>query len=374
MNKTANSIALVCDKNPCTSFGRLVSDLYKVLSPHYKTDIVWLTTPRYFPPEMKLPEGSHTINAKTIELGWWTFRSPLHRWLKENQPSRVLFLRPELGFLVPLVHRSLPKSWAGVLVADMFAETLYPHSLKYNLINRFFISPTRFADGFIYISEYTRNEAHRVMGLNRKDPVVGCPVDTARFISQRDKQVSFKKRWGFDKYEGMCLNVSLDEPRKNIPTFFKIAKARPQLAFVRVGPFSPWMQKWLKENSVSNVFHYYGLAIDKLVELFACADLFIYPSFLEGFGMPPIEALACGVPVAAASTSALKENLEGVTPLVYPPDNVEGYIEIVDRVQKGENVVDWDRGRSLIKKFTLDSFGERVRCYFKSLSDTQIRK
>jgi glycosyltransferase involved in cell wall biosynthesis len=58
-----------------------------------------------------------------------------------------------------------------------------------------------------------------------------------------------------------------------------------------------------------------------LVLLYQNARAFVYPSLEEGFGFPPLEAMACGIPTIASETSSLKENLSGAALLV-PPDSV----------------------------------------------------
>ena len=86
----------------------------------------------------------------------------------------------------------------------------------------------------------------------------------------------------------------------------------------------------------------------------------VYPSFLEGFGLPPIEALACGTPSVSAGTSALKENLDGVTPLVVPADNAEAYALVLDRVLAGEKVVHEAAVEKLLEQCSMDAFAKRV--------------
>jgi len=354
------TIAIICDRNPHTSFGRMTLDLHKVLSEEFNVCVIWLKTPKYFPDDLELPEGGHAISAPSLELGWWLFRFPLRRLLREIKPDKTLLIHQGIGYLVREIRRTIPSAWTGVIVHDVFPKTLYPRSIKYRLFYRYFIAPARFADGFLYNSEYTRTQAHSVMGLAADHPVIGCPIDTSVFRPRKDEMLLLRQKWGVDKYNGVCLNISLDEPRKNIGTFFALAKQRPQTAFVRVGPFSPWMKKWIDENSVNNIIHFSGIPPEQLIELYTCADLFIYPSLAEGFGIPPLEALACGVPAVAASTSALKENLNGIAPLIDPPDNIEEYLEIIDDVLAGKNVVEWKAAGELLERFSMDNFGERV--------------
>jgi glycosyltransferase involved in cell wall biosynthesis len=71
--------------------------------------------------------------------------------------------------------------------------------------------------------------------------------------------------------------------------------------------------------ALRNRVHLAGyVSAEDLPLLYAGARLFVYPSFGEGFGFPPLKAMACGVATIAASGSALAENLEGAAELVAP--------------------------------------------------------
>jgi glycosyltransferase involved in cell wall biosynthesis len=61
---------------------------------------------------------------------------------------------------------------------------------------------------------------------------------------------------------------------------------------------------------------------DDLPWVYRGAELFVYPSLLEGFGFPPLEAMACGVPVISTLGSSLEENLGDAAELVLPEDSV----------------------------------------------------
>ena len=69
-----------------------------------------------------------------------------------------------------------------------------------------------------------------------------------------------------------------------------------------------------------------------------------------------------------AATSAVKENLEGVCPLVDPPTDAEAYVRILDRVLAGENVVDENKAAALLDHCSMKSFSKRVVEFLNSNS------
>jgi alpha-1,3-rhamnosyl/mannosyltransferase len=71
--------------------------------------------------------------------------------------------------------------------------------------------------------------------------------------------------------------------------------------------------------------------------LYAGARLFVYPSFQEGFGFPPLEAMASGIPTIASRSSSLIENLEGAAELVHASDR-EGLADAMRRLLSDERL------------------------------------
>ena len=139
------------------------------------------------------------------------------------------------------------------------------------------------------------------------------------------------------------------------------------MAFVRVGRLRKETQKKLDSMGLKNVFHFQNISDDLLVSFYRNADLMLYPSFLEGFGLPPIEAIACGTPAVAAETSAIAENLKGVVPLLKDPEDAEGFAALLNRVLSGENIVDEQSAKALLDSCTLESFAKRLSGFLKSV-------
>jgi len=79
------------------------------------------------------------------------------------------------------------------------------------------------------------------------------------------------------------------------------------------------------------------VADDDLPYLMNAADLLVFPSLYEGFGIPPLEAMACGIPVVASNTSSIPE-VVGDAALLFDPYNVEEMAETMYRTLVDKNL------------------------------------
>ena len=70
---------------------------------------------------------------------------------------------------------------------------------------------------------------------------------------------------------------------------------------------------------------------DDLVALYNVCRLFVFPSLYEGFGLPPLEAMACGTPVASSSSASLPEVL-GPAAAYFSPENADSLVEAICRI------------------------------------------
>lgn len=131
-----------------------------------------------------------------------------------------------------------------------------------------------------------------------------------------------KKKYSFKRF---LLFVGTIEPRKNlkglIESFSEISKKEPDLGLVICGKLG-WLTGDIL-NAMSkhpNILYLKYVSDEDLVELYNLAEIFVYPSFYEGFGFPPLEAMACGTPVIAGRTSSLPEVLGEAAWFIDPQD------------------------------------------------------
>jgi glycosyltransferase involved in cell wall biosynthesis len=127
------------------------------------------------------------------------------------------------------------------------------------------------------------------------------------------------------------LYVGTLEPRKNLLTLVDAFRRLVEehdveedlvLAGKAGWGYEPLFEK-IRVHGLDDRIHRLGYVPHELLPgLVGGASLFVYPSLAEGFGFPPLEAMACGVPTIASDSSSLAENLDGAAVLVSPNDPV----------------------------------------------------
>ena len=184
------------------------------------------------------------------------------------------------------------------------------------------------------ISAATRNDLLNYTG-NKLDPgkvVVTELAASDRFYQSIEKELNKKVRKIYEIPEAQyVLSLCTLEPRKNIDqairAFVKIVEQEKitDLNLVLVGA-KGWMFDKIFEEiktsaSVKNRIIVAGYVADEhLAALYTDALMFVYPSFYEGFGLPPLEAMKCGTPVITSNTSSLPEVVGDAGIMVSPTD------------------------------------------------------
>jgi glycosyltransferase involved in cell wall biosynthesis len=130
---------------------------------------------------------------------------------------------------------------------------------------------------------------------------------------------------------GYALYLGVVQPRKNLHRLvvavsllrgFGMWKKGWELVIAgKLGWYYEHLMKAVCELGLGDVVKFIGYVEDEhLRHLYACARVFVYPSLWEGFGLPVVEAMACGTPVVTSDLGALKEIAEGAALLVNPYD------------------------------------------------------
>ena len=173
----------------------------------------------------------------------------------------------------------------------------------------------------VTVSEFSRGELIELLGLPpERITVISGGVDE-RFTPQADAE---RARAAFGLERPYVLCVASHTRRKNLGALVPLAG---EIDVVVAGGHRP---QFTREAGLERLRLLGAVADDLLPGLYAGAEAFVLPSLYEGFGLPVLEAMACGTPVVAADTGALPETAGGAATLV-PVDEVAAAVEAVLR-------------------------------------------
>lgn len=182
------------------------------------------------------------------------------------------------------------------------------------------------------VSESTKNDLKHFKPFLSEEQISVIPLaaDKNLFYPVEDEGtiLRVKKKYNLPIDEQYILSVSTVEPRKNL---FRVLEAFKQLvkesklnlSLVLVGSkgwkMADFYNQIAKDNSLKGRVFLTGFVDDiDLAPLYSGASVFVYPSLYEGFGLPVLEAMQCGVPVVTSSVSSLPEVCGDVGILVDP--------------------------------------------------------
>jgi glycosyltransferase involved in cell wall biosynthesis len=257
------------------------------------------------------------------------------------------------------------------------AYQLYP---RYHLPrNRLFLRLMmprflRRADAVIAVSEATRRDAQRFYRLNpAKVHVIPEGVEP-RFRPLTDPARLDEVRARYDLPPRYILCVSTIEPRKNLTTLLEAyaallragqAQGPDEAGLVLVGGkgwlFAEFFER-LRALGLEGKVRLPGYVPEAdLPAILGGATVFAYPSRFEGFGLPPLEAMACGVPVVCSNASSLPE-VVGDAGLLLPPDDAGAWTEALGRMLKDEPLRGElsARGLARARGFTWEAAADRT--------------
>ncbi|MCX8532550.1 glycosyltransferase family 4 protein [Chryseobacterium luquanense] len=227
------------------------------------------------------------------------------------------------------------------------------------------------ADKIIAISEQTKRDIIQYLKIpDSKIEVIyqGCHK---AFKEQQTEEFSQKTKEKFNLPERFILNVGTIEERKNLFSIVKAIKDT-SIPLVVVGKKTKYFQKikhFIEKNKMENQIYFLeNVAMDELAVIYKSADIFVYPSFFEGFGIPLIEALFSKTVAVTGNTSCLPE--AGGSDSVYiNPDN---YLDIQSKIKflwdnESERKRRADKGFEFVQKFNDEPIASQLMSLYKKI-------
>jgi len=323
--------------------------------------------------------SNHKVNINKCKWFHSLLYNRLNRYLR--LPYK-LFFREEAD-VTQFFNYVLPpgvKGKTALYVYDM-AYKVYPETIgekTLRMLNENLAESCRRADRIITISEFSKQEIIKYLGIpSEKIAVVPCAVDHSIYnnIIDLDELTVIKKKFNID--QDYFLYLGTLEPRKNIErlidAYAALHKRDTLIPKLVIAGKNGWnydnVYKKVNDYKINeNVIFTGYIDAEEAVTLLKGALAFVFPSIYEGFGMPPLEAMACGVPIITSNVSSLPEVVQDAGYLIDPfsaEELSEAMFEIINNSEQRKRLI--EKGLKRAKKFTWKGSAELLRSVYEDM-------
>ncbi|MGA9039517.1 MAG: glycosyltransferase family 1 protein [Terriglobales bacterium] len=245
----------------------------------------------------------------------------------------------------------------------------------------------RGAERILAVSNFTKNEIEKVFGIPSSHLEVIHNAIDPRFLhghaTEADRQFLAER---YQITHPFLLYAGRISPHKNLVRIieaFSALKAElfkeekyPDLKLIIIGDElskHPDLRRTVVRGGVQNDVRFLGFVpIDVLRIFYDAAKIFVFPSLYEGFGLPPLEAMAHGTPVLTSNASSLPEVVGGAAVMVNP-ENVFEIMRGMHRVLLDQALREKlkQRGYEQVKKFSWDESARKILGVYEEVADGQ---
>jgi glycosyltransferase involved in cell wall biosynthesis len=231
------------------------------------------------------------------------------------------------------------------------------------------------ADTILSVSETTASEIERELGVDRdRIAVVPNGIDPDDFAPRpdRDRKVALL----YDLPSRFLIFVGTLEPRKNIPALVEAVGILARRGWDGVlllaggsGMDEPRIDAAVERLRLGSRIRKLGYILpEHLPTIYRRAHVLVNPSHWEGFGLPPLEAMACQVPVVASDIPAHRETA-GNAALFVPPDDPDSMADSIERAWNDDELRAslMEQGASRVKRFTWDEAAHKTLALYQKL-------
>lgn len=320
---------------------------------------------------------------------------------KSADPSRYNWLMDQFSFplavkksQVQLVHileqlsSPIMKSAKTVVtVCDLVQIAKgYPGAWK----NRLKIWPIHFVDKIIAISQATKNDLINILHIpEKKIKVIYCGYDQKTFspINEPKKLSCFREKLVGRKAKYFLYLGSYEvfEPRKNLDFLLEVfnqflAANKTKKTFLvmvgKTGEETNRIKKIAREKNLGKQLIFTGFVPTEDLSLYLqAAEALLFPSLQEGFGLPPLEAMACGCPVISSNRGPLPE-VVGKAGLINNPQNTLVWVNAMIRIFSDGNLKKSlaRRGREQAKKFSWEKCARETLALYQEVINSKTTR
>jgi glycosyltransferase involved in cell wall biosynthesis len=259
---------------------------------------------------------------------------------------------------------------------------VYPQHLPYRWTAWLFRATARLAarnaTHVICVSESTKRDLIRLLGTPQNKITVTHEAADERFrpLGHKDCQRVIQRQGLPERY---LLYLGINKPHKNLVFLLQVfSQLKTELKLVLAGkedPRYPQAREEAERLDLGDSVVFLGEVADRdLPALYNAAEVFVFPSLYEGFGLPVLEAMACGTPVVCSNTSSLPEIVADAAVTVDPLDG-EAWVAALKELEEKEalRAEMREKGLKRAKAFSWEETARRTwEVYRSSLNERSL--
>ena len=358
--------------------GRYVRELTHALVAIDKSTAYRLLTarpPAETPVPDPLPSASNfshhpaPLNERWLYRMWYRARLPLPVQLVTGRLD--LFHSPD--FVLPPTSGNIPTLLTVHDLSFVHFPHVYPQSLV-GYLNQVVPWSVRRATHILADSEATRRDLITLYKTPESKITVLYPGVSVDFqpVSSDKRLAAIRRKYGLGS-QPYVLTVGTVQPRKNYELLVRAFAKLPEHYTLAIAGGKGWLDEGLSaeiaNHNLEKRVHLLGFVDDAdLPALYSAASLFVMPSIYEGFGLPLLEAMACGVPVVSSDRSSLPE-VVGDAGVLLPADDEAAWTDAMREVLQdtGRRMEMVGRGAIRAHKFTWKSAATQLKSIYDQL-------
>jgi glycosyltransferase involved in cell wall biosynthesis len=318
-------------------------------------------------------DGSKPFGAKPFNWIWNGCQTK--RALKKDDAIHHI-TNQSLSFLA----KGLPRT---VITVHDILEVTDPQTVGARAIYQYLYSGITRSQALIAVSQYTAKAVAARYGISLHDITVipnGINTEFSKIdnFSSTIAGLSLGKELKIPEGSPVILYVGSEHPRKNVPAalraFARLRQEFPTAVFIKVGEAGLATGRQTTLDTIdelgiaAHVRILNTISISRLQEMYNLANVFVFPSLAEGFGLPVLEAMACGTPVVTSNTTSLPE-VAGDAALLVDPQNTEAVAKAMGRILSDASFASdlSARGLKRAQGYTWQAAAEKTVAVYKKL-------
>ena len=239
------------------------------------------------------------------------------------------------------------------------------------------------ADQIITISQFSKSEIIKYLDYpEERIHIISDAVDHEFYKPNRDRTIL--RKFKIPDNDKVILYVGSETPRMNLDfllkSLSKLKKILPNFKLVKIGEAQSlgarnhFLNSIIERGLEENVIFVGYVAEEELPKWYNASDLLVYPCIYAGFGLPPLEAMACGTPVITSNTTSLPE-VVGDEGIMVDPDDEEAMTNNIYKVLTDPDLTDdlIKKGLKRSKLFNWEESAKNTLEVYKLVSDIQVQ-